>query len=116
MLWLHKHSADKILKGPLQMYKAEREVLELSRRTFLYAKMLKDINTFFKGKDRVETTIEFIKFVVQKVFTKAPLRLKDGKLGEGYRFILEHGEYFTFENLFPNGLHETMIKEFTGVL
>lgn len=110
--YVHHHGANEIIKDGLNLIRAEKEIRNHASHFRAYAKMLHLINVKLRGKSKLEVTTEFVKFMVNDMYKNAPLRLQE-KRADGYKYILENAAYFTFENLFPDGITKQMITEYT---
>lgn len=105
MPWVRNHHAKDIVRNPLQLAKAEREIRNYASHFLAYANMLKEIKIKMKG-DTTERITSFLKFMVEAMFRKAPLNLQS----ISYKTILENAHAFYFDNMFPGGLTKEQIN------
>lgn len=109
MPYIKKHDALTMIKSPLNIVAAEKEMRMHAEHFLAYANMLKHIKDQMRG-DRATHVTEFLKFMIDTLLKKAPLNMDK----EGFKAILEHAADFTFENLFPNGLTKEQIDLILG--
>lgn len=106
MIYIKENDAFSIIKNPIQIARAEREIRSHANHFLAYANMLAVIKEKMRG-DKPEQICNFLKFMIKSMLRKAPLNHNDFK----YQAILENAQEFTFENLFPGGLTKGQIEE-----
>ena len=109
MPYIRKHDALTMVKSPLNIVAAEKEIRKHAEHFMAYANMLKHIKDQIRG-DRATHVTKFLKFMIDTLLRKAPLNLDKDE----FKAILEHAADFTFENLFPKGLTKEQINRVLG--